>query len=143
MYLVTGGAFQGKQKWVKQLLLDTKGNHLWIDGYRQQDYSVEQFEMADIVVIEGMEDLIREQLDRYSREYWNHMLVLWRNWEKQNETNKLIIIGCEIGLGVVPMNKEDRLWRDVVGWVYQDIAGKSDIVVRVWCGLAETLKEEK
>ncbi len=143
MYLVTGGAFQGKRKWVKQLLQDTSGNILWINSYEKHEYSLEEFEHTNIVVIEVLEELVRITLEENQREYWSHILSMWNNWEKQGENRRIIIIGCEVGLGIVPLNKEDRDWRDLVGWVYQDFADKSDIVVRIWCGLPEIIKGEE
>ena len=51
-----------------------------------------------------------------------------------------VLIGDEIGGGVVPMDPFERLWRDETGLVYQLIAARADIVDRVWAGLPERLK---
>lgn len=52
-----------------------------------------------------------------------------------------ILIGTEIGCGVVPMEESERIWRDETGRVYQLLAGKARKVVRVWAGIPATLKE--
>lgn len=51
-----------------------------------------------------------------------------------------IIIGNEIGSGVIPVDKFERRWRDETGLLYQWIASEAEIVDRVWAGLALRLK---
>jgi adenosyl cobinamide kinase/adenosyl cobinamide phosphate guanylyltransferase len=51
-----------------------------------------------------------------------------------------ILIGDEIGCGVVPVDSFERKWRDETGWVYQYIASKSKRVDRVWAGIGQILK---
>jgi adenosylcobinamide kinase/adenosylcobinamide-phosphate guanylyltransferase len=146
VYFVTGGAFQGKRSWVKQLIPRTTGSFLWVNGYEQHEELCQVVTSeADMIIIEGMEELIHRSLRTNAikpREQWRDTLSKWAQWENEKEHRQLIIIGCEVGLGVVPMEKNDRTYRDIVGWVYQDIASKSQHVVRIWCGLAEILKEE-
>jgi adenosylcobinamide kinase/adenosylcobinamide-phosphate guanylyltransferase len=147
VYFVTGGAFQGKRKWVTQLIQETTSPFLWVNGYEQHVDVSEVFNGdTDIIIIEGIEELIRQSLHTdgiQPREQWRDTLLKWVKWEIEKEHRQLIIIGCEVGLGVVPMEKNARIYRDIVGWVYQDIASSSQHVVRIWCGLAEILKEEK
>jgi adenosylcobinamide kinase/adenosylcobinamide-phosphate guanylyltransferase len=143
VYFVTGGAFQGKRKWVTQYLSNHPGAILWINGYKQEDLDSNWFKEKDVVVIEGMEDYIQHSLETKNRDHWKSILLEWQDWEKEKPSRLVIIVGCEVGLGIVPMEKRDREWRDMVGWVYQDIAAHSTNVVRLWCGIAETLKEDK
>jgi adenosylcobinamide kinase/adenosylcobinamide-phosphate guanylyltransferase len=145
VYFVTGGAFQGKRNWVQHLIGNqVKNPHFWINGYVQDLPSLKEINNeTNTIIIEGMEKLIHNGLkEDKQRECWKQELQSFIDWEKLTPERNLIIIGCEIGLGVVPMNKQDRLHRDLVGWVYQDIAKQSDNVVRIWCGLPEKLKEE-
>lgn len=51
-----------------------------------------------------------------------------------------VIIGDEIGSGVVPVNEFMRRWRDETGRVYQALAREADIVDRIFAGLALRLK---
>lgn len=55
----------------------------------------------------------------------------------------IIIISDEIGLGIVPMDKEDRNWREVTGRACCIIAKKAALVERVLCGIPMTIKEKK
>ena len=52
-----------------------------------------------------------------------------------------IIIGTEIGCGIVPLEEKERIWRDETGRVYQLLAGQAYKVERVWAGIPVTLKE--
>ena len=51
-----------------------------------------------------------------------------------------VLIGDEIGSGVVPVDPFERRWRDETGLLYQFLARESAIVDRVWAGLAVRLK---
>jgi adenosyl cobinamide kinase/adenosyl cobinamide phosphate guanylyltransferase len=60
--------------------------------------------------------------------------------ENLNRLNQKIIVGTEIGCGIVPMEKNERTWRDETGRVYQLIAGHAEKVERVWAGIAVQIK---
>lgn len=51
-----------------------------------------------------------------------------------------VLIGTEVGSGVVPTDPMERRWRDETGLLYQMLAREATIVDRVWCGLALRLK---
>lgn len=53
-----------------------------------------------------------------------------------------IIIADEIGCGIVPMDKNDRYFRDFYGKICCEAAKKADIVVRIICGIEQILKGE-
>ena len=60
-----------------------------------------------------------------------------------NNINKYldkVIVVEEIGSGVVPMDKMDRLYRDKVGVIMNNFAKSANSVVRIFCGLEEKLK---
>lgn len=46
----------------------------------------------------------------------------------------------EIGCGIVPVRREERLWRDLAGEAAQTLAACSRDVYRVTGGLAQVLK---
>ena len=50
-----------------------------------------------------------------------------------------IIICDEIGSGIVPMTKEDRMWREENGRVLQYLCLNADEIYRVFFGLSEKL----
>ena len=53
---------------------------------------------------------------------------------------KLIVVSNELGYGVVPMEKKDRMWRETVGRICTGLAKESEEVIRVVCGLGMKLK---
>jgi adenosyl cobinamide kinase/adenosyl cobinamide phosphate guanylyltransferase len=96
-----------------------------------------------IIVFEGLEMMIRRMLhDDLSacRMNWNQFFQVWHDWEKKDRKRRVVWIGCDITQGIVPMSQEERKWRDLTGWCYQDLVKLCDRVDRVWCGLVERMK---
>lgn len=57
------------------------------------------------------------------------------------EANHDIILICdEVGGGIVPLKKEDRIYRETVGRALCCAVKKSDRVERVMCGIGQCLK---
>lgn len=98
----------------------------------------------DVIILEGVElwlkDLTKKYDSKQSRKIWNSCLENWVTWEKARVNRKLIVIGTDITKGIVPLEKENRVWRDVTGWAYQDIAAKSEKVDVIWYGLNQNIK---
>ena len=53
-----------------------------------------------------------------------------------------VVICTEIGGGVVPIDPEERAFRERAGRLSVLLAKRAQTVVRVWCGLPEVLKGE-
>lgn len=51
-----------------------------------------------------------------------------------------ILICEEVGSGIVPMDGEDRRWREGVGRLSCALAEQAEQVVRLFCGIPTTLK---
>lgn len=51
-----------------------------------------------------------------------------------------VIICDEVGLGVVPISEEERIYRQAVGRLCCRLAQKADCVERVFCGIAVRIK---
>ena len=51
-----------------------------------------------------------------------------------------IVISREIGSGVVPMDKDQRQWRELHGQVLQALARQAGTVIRIFCGIPEVWK---
>lgn len=58
----------------------------------------------------------------------------------EKPSRKLVIIGTDISKGIVPLEKENRLWRDFTGWVYQDLVAKAERVDVIWYGINQIMK---
>lgn len=167
MYFVTGGAFNGKSKWVKTFNGLTADNCCWYSAYHQDSFPYyfesgtkgethlslinggsfsHHFERVtkDLVVFEGIEQWIREWLKNFKaeevQEKWRSVLNSLESWENQKEKRKVIFIGTDITKGIVPINSEDRIWRDVSGRVFQDTAAQCEHVEWIWYGMNSRLK---
>lgn len=146
MHFVFGGAFNGKAKWVKMQYRDVSLD--WRSAYIPT-FKIEQFETVTMfsngTVLEGIENYVKEKLSEEKninmlRSHLNDLLITWIQWEREQAGRTLIIIGNDLSKGVVPIEKNDRLWRDVTGWFYQDITKMAERVDLVWYGIAKRLK---
>jgi adenosylcobinamide kinase / adenosylcobinamide-phosphate guanylyltransferase len=97
-----------------------------------------------IAVFEGVEVWLKEWAGSMGlveiRQKWQSLLREWLEWESREYKRKLILIGCDISKGIVPMTPEDRSWRDITGWVYQDIVTDAERADVIWYGISQKLK---
>ncbi|MFO8006788.1 MAG: bifunctional adenosylcobinamide kinase/adenosylcobinamide-phosphate guanylyltransferase [Candidatus Brocadiia bacterium] len=54
----------------------------------------------------------------------------------------LILVTNEVGMGIVPADKQTRQYRDVLGRLNQEVAAAADEVVLMVCGIPMRLKEK-
>ncbi|MFJ7726482.1 bifunctional adenosylcobinamide kinase/adenosylcobinamide-phosphate guanylyltransferase [Neobacillus sp. NPDC097160] len=144
MHFITGGAFNGKRAWVRKNYCGKKEEQ-WLSAYDSIPLPVKLPENNHVVtVLEGIELWLKELTKQYDsdrcREIWIRCLEDWSSWEKAKAERKFIVIGTDITKGIVPLEEENRVWRDVTGWAYQDLAAKSDKVDVIWYGLNQTIK---
>ena len=86
---------------------------------------------------------------------WNHLHYFVKEWlacgkepeeiwEKVsgviNYHPRLLILCDEIGNGIVPMEKEERAWREETGRLLCRIAAEAESVERVFCGIPTLIK---
>ncbi len=145
MYFVTGGAFNGKSKWVKAYNQLTPGSCYWVSAYQHDSIPLRLDDITDdSVVLEGMEQVVKDWLAELDGEAvqkkWQLLLNQWLSWESGDQNRKVILIGTDITKGIVPINSKDRIWRDVTGRIFQDTASSCERVDLVWYGLNKRLK---
>jgi adenosylcobinamide kinase/adenosylcobinamide-phosphate guanylyltransferase len=143
LHFITGGAFNGKRAWVKKKYGLTGS---WLSAYQDTPLTEDFNHLnSDLLILEGIEVWLKDLTKLYDsnscREFWNHTIHNWLIWGKAESQRNLVVIGTDITKGIVPMEKENRLWRDVTGWVYQDLAAKADKVDVIWYGLNQTIKQ--
>ncbi len=120
--MITGGMFQGKTQYVK-------------DRFYLSDSDIADGETC------GLSELKTAKcVNRYE-------LVVKRLLESGEDpllfTEKLecgIVIMTEIGSGIIPIDKNERIWREMTGRAGCIIAGRASEVVRLCCGIAEVIK---
>ena len=82
----------------------------------------------------------------------NHFEYMIKKWLEYDEDpfikteeildvlNSCVIISQEVGCGLVPVDEEERRFREAVGRANCLISEKADVVYRVCCGLGLILK---
>ncbi|WP_257346877.1 bifunctional adenosylcobinamide kinase/adenosylcobinamide-phosphate guanylyltransferase [Pseudalkalibacillus decolorationis] len=145
MHFVTGGAFNGKRAWVLKTLITERSNLSWISAYDGLTLPNDLTHIQEgTIVLEGIEMWIKELTTNYPiqqcRNLWNDRLIKWSQWEHSHGNRNVILIGTDTSKGIVPLEKEDRTWRDVTGWCYQDLASKSDQIDVIWYGIKQKIK---
>lgn len=144
MHFIIGGAFNGKRAWVKNTYNGFEHLH-WLSAYENHSLPINVIDIdQNVLILEGVEiwlkDLTLENDADQCRAIWNLCLEKWLSWEQAELYRQLIVIGTDITKGIVPVEVENRLWRDITGWAYQDIAAKSVKVDVIWYGLNHTIK---
>lgn len=123
MELIIGGRAQGKLEYTLKV------------ANRSND------EVANAVlddrkpVVYHLEEVIRNLM----KEQKEIMSALELYLEKQPEG---YLICEEVGCGIVPLIKEERLFRDTVGRTLCELVKKSTRVHRVFCGIGVVIKDE-
>ncbi len=127
MIFIFGGRYQGKTAYA----LAAYGETLKVCDLAEE--KVEKMYEADIIknVQEGVKQLLAQDLS--PRAYFAKNI---------KRLNKKIIIGTEIGCGLVPLEEKERLWRDETGLAFQLLAAKAEKVERIWAGIPQTIKQE-
>ncbi|WP_160723298.1 bifunctional adenosylcobinamide kinase/adenosylcobinamide-phosphate guanylyltransferase [Bacillus sp. USDA818B3_A] len=143
MHFITGGAYNGKRAWVKKTYGLQKTDS-WLSAYENHQIPENVAHDRDFLILEGIEiwlKLLTEKDDiQQSRNFWNRYLDNWLEWEREKADRSLIVIGTDITKGIVPLEKENRIWRDLTGWAFQDTAAKAEKVDIIWYGLNITFK---
>ncbi|WP_173917236.1 bifunctional adenosylcobinamide kinase/adenosylcobinamide-phosphate guanylyltransferase [Halobacillus sp. Marseille-Q1614] len=143
MQLVVGGAYAGKRKWVREKFYDAQ----WFSAYDNQPLA--QWEQiyensSSSIVIEGWEVWVRQEWEKVKelepvRKHFESIIADMKIIEKQRK-QPIVLIMLEVGRGIVPVDKDERAWRDLCGWVLQNAAALSEEVHYCWHGLSRQLK---
>ena len=116
MNLIVGGAGQGKLAYALEMTGLDRGNV--------------SSQIGDApLILTRLEAWLRTETDP-----WPALEVLL---ERQPEVT---ILCREVGCGVVPMDRDERAWRELVGRICCELAEQAAAVYRVCCGLGAQLK---
>ena len=126
MRLITGGAYQGKLDFaIKNYNINTA-----------EIANGESFNIADLSNIRCINNyhlLVKKLLE-------NDENPISATSEIISENPDIIIIINEIGSGIIPLERSERIWREQVGKVGCLLAEKADTVERITCGIAVRIK---
>ena len=138
MILVAGGAFQGKLQFSRELFRKISAGNGQQGDFRPviADGAVctpEEAQKADI--LNHFHELIR----RFP-ELFTDPAAFVSEWEENCPDQ--VLVTNELGYGVVPVDPEDRRWREQCGRVCTALAAQCQQVYRVVCGIGVALKAE-
>ena len=128
MIIITGGAFSGKK-----------------------DYAKKRFGFSDDDILNGENCSLNAVFS--AKCIADYQLIVKRlleeNADVQTFTERLcrenpnaVVIINEIGAGIIPLEKSDRIWREETGRSGCLIARNSSEVIRLACGIPTTIKGE-
>ena len=115
MELVIGGAYQGKLSWAVA------------------QYGLRKEELCDL----------DENEPQAGKRCYYHLEAYTRRHSCDaipEAFQDAVLIVREIGCGVVPMDAQERAWRERHGACVQALAARATHVTRIFCGLPERLK---
>lgn len=123
MMLIIGGSYEGKTKYAEAVGISDicDGETAGFDEIKKHK-CVKNYQM-----------LVKRQLEA-GLDPLNEVEKLF------DECPDIVIISTEIGCGIVPIEKSERIWRETVGKVCCFIAAKSQKVIRISCGIASVIK---
>ncbi len=123
MIMITGGAYQGKAAWAAERLGIS-------ENCIKSGRSCTPEEAMTAGCITDYQELVRRLGDGCT-DFTSELCI--RN-------SSAVIIMDEIGCGIVPMEKSERVWRENVGRCGCIIAANSEMVVRMVCGIPTAIK---
>lgn len=124
MKLIIGGAWQGKRDFTVAAF-GLKDSDIFTCTGEEIDFSapcidkIEEFTFACVKA--GKEPL---ELFRANRELWENSVLICQ----------------DIFCGVVPIDADQREWRQATGRLCQYLTGEAEQVSRIFCGLEQRLK---
>jgi adenosyl cobinamide kinase/adenosyl cobinamide phosphate guanylyltransferase len=115
MILVLGAYGAGKRDFARSL------------GYKEIEMS-DSIE-AEAPVLFGLEEIVRADPERYEA------LI-------EPLCRRELVLCCEVGSGVIPNSREDRVFREATGRLCVLLAKRAEAVVRVVAGIPVAIKGE-
>lgn len=131
MILIIGGFAQGKLHYVKQRYVHREDGRevAVLDGTLELPAGTGALQ----VIVNHLHRYIREQLRQGTDPE-----AMIENFCKEHPD--CILICDEIGNGIVPMEAEERTYRERTGRILEQLAAQADEVVRVVCGIGQKIK---
>lgn len=144
MHVITGGAYNGKWQFVKQLYnLTDEADFIKYSGYNNDelpsDFSNIQ---TKYFIIQNLELYIKGFFENEASvpSQTEKFVLNCLNWQERNPHAELILIGSDISKGVVPVGRKEREWRDMTGLMYQRLVQVSERFDIIWYGINRQLK---
>ena len=131
MILITGGTSSGKATFARNLA----AQHGWGEGdvaFNVEELLWGQVEGAGQIAPAG--DDAADHADSKALSATPELI--------ERLAAKAIVTCSEVGAGIVPLDAQERAWREAVGRMACELASQADAVVRMVCGIPVVLKGE-
>ena len=138
MYVILGGAYNGKRAYVEQLIAQMPLKELVVcEGVLpnatvaspDKRFIISEFEKIVLPLLDQPEEQVAQQI--------------FEQIKRVTQQCEVFCICTDMSRGVVPIEKQERQLRDTCGRVYQKLCQEADTVVRVWYGIPQMLKGEE
>ena len=140
MELYIGGFAQGKLEYVKcRYNENQKTEKLFVKVIDCVDSHYKKMLLeteCDVLILNHLLLWVRDLLDEGMEEEKIQTTIL--SWIKSNPD--AIVICDELGNGIVPIKKQERIWREQTGRLMIELAKQAERVERILCGLGQRLK---
>ena len=140
MELYIGGFAQGKLEYVKRRYNENqKTEKLLVKVIDCADPHYKKMLLeteCDVLILNHLHLWVRDLLDEGMEEEKIQTTIL--SWIKSNPD--AIVICDELGNGIVPIKKQERIWREQTGRLMIELAKQAERVERILCGLGQRLK---
>lgn len=140
MELYIGGFAQGKLEYVKcRYNENQKTEKLFVKVIDCVDSHYKKMLLeteCDVLILNHLHLWVRDLLDEGMEEEKIQTTIL--SWIKSNPD--AIVICDELGNGIVPIKKQERIWREQTGRLMIELAKQAERVERILCGLGQRLK---
>lgn len=140
MELYIGGFAQGKLEYVKcRYNENQKTEKLFVKVIDCTDSHYKKMLLeteCDVLILNHLHLWVRDLLDEGMEEEKIQTTIL--SWIKSNPD--AIVICDELGNGIVPIKKQERIWREQTGRLMIELAKQAERVERILCGLGQQLK---
>ena len=140
MELYIGGFAQGKLEYVKcRYNENQKTEKLFVKVIDCADSHYKKMLLVtecDVLIFNHLHLCVRVLLDEGMEEEKIQTTIL--SWIKCNPD--AIVICDELGNGIVPIKKQERIWREQTGRLMIELAKQAERVERILCGLGQRLK---
>ncbi|MBQ8982584.1 MAG: bifunctional adenosylcobinamide kinase/adenosylcobinamide-phosphate guanylyltransferase [Lachnospiraceae bacterium] len=144
MVLIIGGYAQGQLNYVRQRYEITDRQ---VFSACLPDTALDQEESQDTqtgqpIVIQDFNVWLRQEI--LSVEKDSETLIFEQLQRKLEDLLRrypnVILISDEVGNGLIPMVREERIVRDLIGRTQVYLTGQADEVIRVICGIGQQIK---
>ncbi len=136
MYLVIGGSYQGKYQYAVDLL-ETQLGRKATDAEKEQN------------IVRNLHDRVFDSLNQLACNIEFDTMSFSDEFDRElDKIEAAILEVCEekivtcneVGMGIVPMDRQERIYRELVGRILRKIAAKSEGVFRMMAGIPVKIK---